>query len=98
MACIYSYVNFLHVVYRYSVDPGDYDPGVGCIVRAITGSLNRDDVEVTRLDQDCGILELVETEELVSNIIEIKPANTEQKFNVRFRYKFNQFSITSEQN
>lgn len=67
---------------RYSVEPGDYDPGVGCIVRAITGSLNRDDVEVTRLEQDSGILELIETEELVSNIVELKPADSEKKFNV----------------
>ncbi|XP_052088034.1 uncharacterized protein LOC127725221 [Mytilus californianus] len=66
--------------YIYSVDPGDYDPGVGCIIRSLKGSLNREDVEVTRLDQDTGVLELTETEELVSNIIEIKPTDNEKKF------------------
>ncbi|XP_063405167.1 uncharacterized protein LOC134688398 isoform X2 [Mytilus trossulus] len=66
--------------YIYSVDPGDYDPGVGVIIRSIKGSLNREDVEVTRLDQDTGVLELTETEELVSNIIEIKPTDNEKKF------------------
>ncbi|XP_076078607.1 uncharacterized protein LOC143048685 isoform X2 [Mytilus galloprovincialis] len=65
--------------YIYSVDPGDYDPGVGVIIRSIKGSLNREDVEVTRLDQDTGVLELTETEELVSNIIEIKPTDNEKK-------------------
>lgn len=73
---------YIYFVNRYSVDPGDYDPGVGVIIRSIKGSLNREDVEVIRLDQDTGVLELTETEELVSNIMEIKPTDNEKKLSV----------------
>ncbi|KAK3098637.1 hypothetical protein FSP39_021461 [Pinctada imbricata] len=65
--------------YVYSVEPGDYDPGVGCVIRAIDGSMTRDDVDVTKVSQLTGVLKLVENEELISNIIEIKAKDPDKK-------------------
>ncbi|KAK6170307.1 hypothetical protein SNE40_018725 [Patella caerulea] len=65
--------------YIYSVEPGDFDPGLGCIVRAINGSLHRDDLEVQRIDQMSGVFHLCENEELISNIIEVKQTNVEKE-------------------
>ncbi|XP_046551468.1 uncharacterized protein LOC124261193 [Haliotis rubra] len=66
--------------YIYSIDGGDFDPGVGCIIRAIQGSMSRDDVEVKRLDQLSGVLSLYENEELISNIVHVQPNDKEKSF------------------
>ncbi|XP_067675669.1 uncharacterized protein [Haliotis asinina] len=66
--------------YIYSIDGGDFDPGVGCIIRAIQGSMSRDDVEVKRLDQISGVLSLYENEELISNIVHVQPNDKEKSF------------------
>ncbi|XP_050392130.1 uncharacterized protein LOC126810860 [Patella vulgata] len=72
--------------YIYSIEPGDFDPGLGCIVRAINGSLHRDDLEVQRIDQMSGVFHLCENEELISNIIEVKQTNIEK--NLTFEEPF----------
>ncbi|XP_071113807.1 uncharacterized protein [Haliotis cracherodii] len=66
--------------YIYSIEGGDFDPGVGCIIRAIAGSMSRDDVEVKRLDQLSGVLSLYENEELISNIVHVQPNDKEKSF------------------
>lgn len=70
-------------IIRYSIEGGDFDPGVGCIIRAIAGSMSRDDVEVKRLDQLSGVLSLYENEELISNIVHVQPNDKEKSFTVQ---------------
>ncbi|XP_062566933.1 death domain-containing protein 1-like, partial [Saccostrea cucullata] len=67
--------------YIYSIESANLDQGVpGCVIRAIEGSMTRDDVTVTAVDQLSGTLTLVENEELISNIILIKSTDPEKKF------------------
>lgn len=61
---------------RYSVDPGDTGVGLGCVVRLCPGQLARDDIEVNRVDQLDSGLTLGHTDELVSNVVEIRTHNT----------------------
>ena len=55
---------------RYSLEPGDWDTGLGCVIRtAGTQGLGRDDLEVTRVHPAAASLPLSDSEELVSNIV-----------------------------
>ncbi|ESO93353.1 hypothetical protein LOTGIDRAFT_232757 [Lottia gigantea] len=58
--------------YIYSIESEDFNPGIGCIIRSIKGSLDRDDIEVNRIDQITGGYQIHENEELISNIIVVK--------------------------
>lgn len=74
---------FWYFFYSYSVDSSTIEAGVpGCVIRAIEGSMKRDDVTVKAVDQLNGVLTLVENEELVSNIVSITPTDPERKFQV----------------
>ena len=64
---------------------GDFDPGVGCIIRAIDGTMRTGDLQCQRIGQVTGILTLSNSEELISNIIEIKPVDPEMKFHVGYQ-------------
>lgn len=78
--CVASFDIFF---YSYSVDSSTIEAGVpGCVIRAIEGSMKRDDVTVKAVDQLNGVLTLVENEELVSNIVSITPTDPERKFQV----------------
>ena len=67
----------------YSVDPGDMEVPVGCVVRCIAGGLpDRDALIINRLDQLGGPLVLGDNEELVSNIIQVGLSNEEDELNV----------------
>ncbi|GFS16165.1 death domain-containing protein 1-like [Elysia marginata] len=64
----------------YSIEPGDYDPGIGAIVRSQEGTLTTDDLKVSLVDQLTNSLPLGESEELISNIIDITPSGSEEQF------------------
>ncbi|XP_041352496.1 uncharacterized protein LOC121370984 [Gigantopelta aegis] len=66
--------------YIYSTDGGDFDPGIGCIIRTIDGSISRDDIETNSIDQLSGILQLQGNEELISNIVKVTPKDSEKTF------------------
>ena len=78
-----KYQIYITYLGRYSVDPGDLDIPVGCVFRALPGTLTRDEVDVERLDQLDGVLQLQDNEELVSHIIRIFPTQPEAKIQVR---------------
>ncbi|XP_012935626.1 uncharacterized protein LOC101859287 [Aplysia californica] len=61
----------------YSVDPSDFDPGVGAIVRSLDG-LDRDDLHVSLVDQLTGGLPLEQSEELVSNILHLRQTDPDK--------------------
>ena len=71
---------------RYSVDPGELDIPVGCVLRAMPDTLCRDEVEVERLDQLDGALQLEDNEELVSHIIKLSPTNPEADIKVKLHF------------
>lgn len=82
--------------YSYSVDSSTIEAGVpGCVIRAIEGSMKRDDVTVKAVDQLTGVLTLVENEELVSNIVSITPSDPERKFQVCLCVKFDTGNCTT---
>ena len=85
---VYSWQNAtlleITCIYRYHVNGGDYGPGVGCIIRAIDGTMRKDDVQCKRIAQESGILTLTNNEELISNIIEIVPSDPDRKFHVSY--------------
>lgn len=87
---------FWYFFYSYSVDSSTIEAGVpGCVIRAIEGSMKRDDVTVKAVDQLTGVLTLVENEELVSNIVSITPSDPERKFQVSNCVKFDTGSCTT---
>lgn len=87
---------FSYFFYSYSVDSSTIEAGVpGCVIRAIEGSMKRDDVTVKAVDQLTGVLTLVENEELVSNIVSITPSDPERKFQVSSCVKFDTGSCTT---
>ncbi|KAK7107608.1 hypothetical protein V1264_015501 [Littorina saxatilis] len=55
----------------YSLDTGDWDTGLGCVVKSPTKSVGRDDIEVTRVHPASADLRLHDSEELISNIVQI---------------------------
>ena len=57
---------------RYSVDPGDIDIPVGCVVRAMPGSVDREMVRVDIVDQSTRVFHLADHEELVSHIVSLQ--------------------------
>ena len=60
------------------MEPGEIDIPIGCIIRAIPGSLaGRDDLDVQPLDQLDDVFTLDDNEELVSQIIQINPTSGE---------------------
>ncbi|KAL3882830.1 hypothetical protein ACJMK2_029134 [Sinanodonta woodiana] len=66
--------------YIYGIESsGDFDNGIGCVIRVIEGSMKKDCVECTRINQLTGVLELLDNEELISNIIEVKQNSPTQK-------------------
>lgn len=78
------------------MDSSTIEAGVpGCVIRAIEGSMKRDDVTVKAVDQLTGVLTLVENEELVSNIVSITPSDPERKFQVSNCDKFDTGSCTT---
>ncbi len=68
---------------RYSVDPGDLDVAIGCVFRALPNTVERDEINVERLDQLNGALQLEDNEELVSHIIHVFPSNPDADIQVR---------------
>lgn len=83
-------------MYSYSVDSSTIEAGVpGCVIRAIEGSMKRDDVTVKAVDQLTGVLTLVENEELVSNIVSITPSDPERKFQVSLCVKLDKGNCTT---
>ena len=59
---------------RYSLEPGDWDTGLGCVVRAASNALGRDDLEVTRVHTASVAVPLHDSEELISNIVRLAPS------------------------
>jgi len=60
------------IVVSYAVEPGDSGLSVGCVLRLSPAEpINRDDVQVTRVEQLDSSLTLDFNEELLSNIIRI---------------------------
>ncbi|KAK0053264.1 Death domain-containing protein 1, partial [Biomphalaria pfeifferi] len=59
----------------YSIDQCDFDTGVGVVILAPEGQLQHEDVEVTVVDQLTGCLPLGDSEELISNIVRLTPAD-----------------------
>ena len=59
---------------RYSLEPGDWDTGLGCVVRAASTALGRDDLEVTRVHTASVTVPLHDSEELISNIVRLAPS------------------------
>lgn len=74
--CLYLYIC------RYNTDGVDFTPSVGCIIRAIEGSMRKADISCSYVDQSKGVLTLTNTEELVSNIIEVKQVEEDRTFSV----------------
>ncbi|XP_045204736.2 titin homolog [Mercenaria mercenaria] len=64
----------------YKTEGVDFNPAVGCIIRAIEGSMRNTDVKCSYVDQSEGILTLGNTEELVSNIIQVKQTEEDRAF------------------
>lgn len=77
-------------LFSYSIDPGEYDPGVGCIIRAVAGSVSRDDIIVNRVDSLADIAVLEETEELISNVISV---TSEKDISVSFALALRYMSV-----
>ena len=67
--------HLLHVplLNSYSLEPGDWDTGLGCVVRSASTTLGRDDLEVTRVHAASIALPLHDSEELISNIVRLAP-------------------------
>lgn len=70
------------VFFSYNAKSVDFNPGVGCIIRAIDGSMRKPDVSCVVVDQSNGLLQLSESEEIVSNIVCVKQTDEERKFSV----------------
>ena len=62
----------------YSVESAAGIP-LGCIIRALPDSANREDFSVESIDQLTGILSLTGSDELVGNIIKITHAQDDFK-------------------
>lgn len=73
---------FTIYIYRYTVSGVDFNSAVGCIVRAIEGSIRQSDITCVYVDQSKGLLKLTETEELVSNIVQIKQVEADRILSV----------------
>ncbi|XP_076445226.1 death domain-containing protein 1-like isoform X2 [Babylonia areolata] len=58
----------------YSVDTGDWDTGLGCVVRADGQRLGHDDLEVSRVLTARASVPLKDSEELISNVISLAPS------------------------
>ncbi|KAK3774576.1 hypothetical protein RRG08_035006 [Elysia crispata] len=63
----------------YSIEPGDFDPGLGVVVRSQEGTVDRDSLRVSLVDQLTDSLPLGESEELISNIVSISPTVSEEQ-------------------
>ncbi|CAL1534656.1 unnamed protein product, partial [Lymnaea stagnalis] len=59
----------------YSIDRTDVETGIGVILKAPDGTLERDDISVTLVDQLSAVLPMGEAEELISNIVCLAPAD-----------------------
>ena len=81
MSCVIK-INKGCFPFRFKTEGVDFKPAVGCIIRAIDGSMRKTDVTCTYVDQSTGILTLENSEELVSNIIKITQTEEERSFTV----------------
>ena len=77
----YKYILFFWC-FSYSIDPGDLDIPIGCVVRSLPGSFSRDQLDVEPLSQLDDVLTLEDNEELVSHIITLIPTSGEKELMV----------------
>ena len=68
---------------RFSVDPGDVEIPIGCVIRAIEDSgLSREDFTVTSVSQLDGELHLNGSEELIGHVIHLEITADAEKLRV----------------
>ena len=67
---------------RYSVKPGEFDQGLGCLIRANDTNFQQSQVKVEVLDQLGAKFKYGDNEELIGNIISITPTGDEEQFKV----------------
>jgi len=66
-------IKTLYFSYRLQ-NANDFDASYSCIIRALPGVLAQDDVTVTKVHQLESQLQLENNDELISNIIQLKPS------------------------
>nr|KAG5705090.1 hypothetical protein BaRGS_018820 [Batillaria attramentaria] len=60
--------------YIYSLDAGDWDTGLGCVLRAAVHCMSREDLDVSGVHSATAAPPLADSEELISNIVHLAPA------------------------
>ncbi|CAH1788525.1 unnamed protein product [Owenia fusiformis] len=63
----------------FNVEEGEFDQGIGCLIRGRPGEFNPDDLEVKVVKQLDATFTYNENEELIGNIVSIKPKDEDAK-------------------
>ncbi len=81
-------INQVFYLFSFTVDEGEFDQGVGCIIRANeTSGISSSSLSVSVVDQLEASFQYGPSEELVSNIIRITPNEEGFELNVSSVYK-----------
>lgn len=67
---------------RYTVTPGEFDQGIGCLIRANNSVFQQNSIKVEVMDQLKANFIYGDREELIGNIISISPAGNDVEFKV----------------
>ena len=67
---------------RYTVTPGEFDQGIGCLIRANNSVFQQNSIKVEGMDQLKANFIYGDREELIGNIISISPAGIDVEFKV----------------
>ena len=67
---------------RYNVTPGEFDQGIGCLIRANDLVFQQNNIKVEVMDQLKANFIYGDREELIGNIISISPVGNDVEFKV----------------
>lgn len=70
---------------RYKIEPGEFDQGVGCLIRVEEGAFEENSIQVQVLDQLQVKFDYGDSEEIIGNFISISPATEDGDHEFRVR-------------
>ena len=78
----------LLIYFRYNIEAGEFDQGIGCIIRGQSGHFQESSVQCTLITQLESSFLFEKNEELVSNIVKLTRAQDGQEISVCKIYNF----------
>ena len=67
---------------RYTITPGEFDQGIGCLIRANNSVFQENSIKVEVMDQLKANFIYGDREEMIGNIISISPVGNDVEFKV----------------